>query len=189
VTESNLLTPQVAAVVGALLLLVLGLSACGGGSESSSSSSTAGTTTTTGGGKQGKKQSSAAIRRFGHEATASQAGVIEAIVHGYFSARAASEWGRACSYLAKPNRGLFAKVAATSEEVTGKGCAAGMADLAKSSPSSERAELAKLDVISVRVKGRDGYALYRSAGDKYSIPTIEEAGSWRLTAAAGTPRA
>ena len=52
---------------------------------------------------------------------------------------------------------------------------------------SERAALAKVDVIAVRVEGDRGYVLYKASGTEYAMPTADEAGSWKLAAASGTP--
>ena len=169
-----------------LTLLALGafaalaLSACGGGSSTTAGTSKSGNATANAG------KLHRAITRFGHQATAAQARPAETALLGYLSARAASEWSRACSYLTQPIRHLLGKIAARPKQVQGEGCAGYLQTAAAKLSSAQRADLAKADVTSVRIEASRGYVLYKSAGARQATALRREAGRWKLAATSAT---
>jgi len=149
---------------------------CGGGDDS----------TTTSGPRQSAQDR---VLEFGLEATSAQAKQAEATLRGYLSARVAGEWKKACTYLAKPIRRLFAQIgskAAESNGVKSKGCAGFVERSTRKLPASERASLARVDVTSVRVEDDQGFVIYKnSGGTEYSMSLRLEGGRWKLLGVTG----
>jgi hypothetical protein len=178
----TLASPRLAAVLAGLFALAAVAAGCGGGDDSTTTAGTPG-------------QSAAdRVREFGLEATSSQAKQAEAALDGYMNARVAGEWNKACSYLAKPIRKLFDRIGKKSKasgqgsQVTGKGCAGFVEESTRKLTPSERADLAKIDVTSVRVEDDRGYIIYKeTGGDEASMSLSQEGGEWKLMGIAGTP--
>lgn len=169
------------AAVLILALLPVSFAACGSGGDSSSSTAATGNDAVA-------QKAGRAIRRFGHEATGSQAKQAEAAVTGYLDARTAEEWSKACSYLAKSNRDFLAQAAAKVKQIQGDSCAAFLAASEAHLSASERADFAGADVEAVRVEDGQGLAIYgNSAGAEYSTSIKAEGGKWKVAASGGTP--
>lgn len=194
---SHLVPLQPAVALATLALSALALSACGSSSgstsdgttgSSSTSSSTSGRHRASTALAEARRRTARKIRYYGHEATASQAQQAEVVLHDYLDARAASRWGKACSYLAKGVHRLYGQIASSSKQIQGQGCA-GFVDSAtnKLSPA-QRTALAKSEVDSVRLEGERGYVLYSEAGGaEYATVVKREAGEWKIVGSVGAP--
>jgi hypothetical protein len=129
------------------------------------------------------------VREFGLEASGAQTKQAEAVLHGYMDARVAGEWKKACSYLAKPIRDLFDRIGRKAKEsgAAGKGCAGFVEESTRKLTPSQRADLARVEVTSVRVEDDRGYILYtETSGDESSMSLRREGGEWKLLGIGGT---
>lgn len=155
---------------------------CGGGGEGS-------TTTTTG--PTPAQRAQERIRHFGLEATGAEAKQARSALQGYLDARVAGEWSKACSYLAKPIRTLFGRFdskSQESQETKTKGCAGFVERSTRKLSPSERADLAKIKVTSVRVEDEQGYVLYKDAAGVERATSMKiEGGKWKVAGVTGTP--
>lgn len=178
--NSRKLRGRLAPLLAGLALLLAG---CGGGGKSSSGS-------TGGGNGNGSLAGSAAaqIKEFGSGAGRSETEQAEAALLGYLTARAAGEWSQACSYLAKSVRSLLGHIAVKSKRVKGKGCRGFIETSTEKLSPSERTDLTKVDVSSLRVEGERGYLLYKdAAGAEQATSMRSEGGRWKITSLLALP--
>ncbi len=163
----------------ALAVLAAVVVGCGGGGDNSTAT-TAGT--------EAAQRAHETIRKFGLEATAAEAKQAKAAMLGYQNARVAGEWSKACSYLAKPIRRLFGRIGSKTQEGDSKGCAGFVETSTRKLSPSERSDLAKVQVISVRVEDDQGYVLYKDVkGDEFANSMKIEGGKWKIGGITGTP--
>lgn len=100
--------------------------------------------------------------------------------------RNASAARRARFFLTRSVRQLLRRIAARFRNLDHKDCAGFLEDSTKKLSAQARAALAKVDVISVRIKGDHGYILY-AAGGRHAMPIEIEGGRWRVAGVLGTP--
>jgi hypothetical protein len=124
------------------------------------------------------------IQEYGEEADESELQEVAEIVHGFYVARAAGEWEKACSYLSAGLREQLEQLGAKSEV---KGCGPFLeAFTTKLSPSVWR-EITTVDAASVRHDGEQAFLIYRGAGKEiYAMPLHDEDGEWKVTALSAT---
>lgn len=129
------------------------------------------------------------IQEFGSEAEGSQFEQAAAALHGFLDARAAEDWGAACSYLAEGAKRPLEQLAAKAEQIEGANCAGILRRLTNPAATGElRKEAAQADVGSLRVEGDRAFVIYRGFGDSVlAIPMSEEGGEWKVASLAGTP--
>src|SRR5437868_6022291 len=99
--------------VAAAALIALGLAACGSGGDTTQSTAQAasgGESTSEAGADQGSRSGADSfkvqggdnsIQNYGEEADESEIAAVEKVLNGFLDARAAGNWAKACSYLAK----------------------------------------------------------------------------------------
>lgn len=127
----------------------------------------------------------ARVERFGTEASGRQARRIESNLRNYVDARSTGAWKRACSYLTTQSRDLLSRFSSRSSRAASGGCVAGLASVTGQLSAPERAELAVAGVVSVRVDGVDGYAIYETPrGGRYAMAVQREAGRWAVDGSA-----
>jgi hypothetical protein len=86
----------------------------------------------------------------------------------------------------QPVRNLLEQLAANSRQGKGRGCEGFMEASAGKMSQSERADLAKVDVLSLRVEGQKGYLLYKdSAGTERAMSVQREGGDWKVASLVG----
>jgi hypothetical protein len=187
--------------------LALGLAACGGG-DSTGSTSTATTATaprttgaTTTGADHGPSGSSPSsqkgsagfrtpggdnsIQNFGDEADAAEVEAANAVLSAYLQVRAKDDWATECTYLAKTTVAPLERLASSSTQLKGKGCAAILAALSSTTPASIRQNTLSGGIASLRVQGNRAFALYHGAkGVDYFVPMVKEDGEWKVGALA-----
>jgi hypothetical protein len=120
------------------------------------------------------------IPTFGSESTDSDRGRAEAALRAYLTARAKGDWQAACAGLAATTRQGIERLGGASK----KGCAALYAALSSRIPAAARAIPLTGALVSLRVKGRSGFALFygpRGKAEKYVMPMAREGGAWRVT--------
>ncbi|HEX4463765.1 MAG TPA: hypothetical protein VH042_03890 [Solirubrobacterales bacterium] len=127
------------------------------------------------------------IQEFGDESDESELQEAAEVVHGFYVARAAEEWDKACSYLAQPNVEQLEKLANQSAQSRGADCAGVLKAFTRPLPASVEREITTVDAGSLRREGEQGFLIYYGAGHvKYAMPLREEGGSWKVTALSGT---
>lgn len=127
------------------------------------------------------------IQEFGDESDESELQEAAEVVHGFYVSRAAEEWEKACSYLAKPNIEQLEKLANQSARSSGADCATVLKSFTRPLPASVEREITTVDAGSLRREGEQGFLIYYGAGRlKYAMPLREEGGSWKVAALSGT---
>ena len=173
--------------LAALLVLAFLVAGCGGGDDSNEGSSGGDSMATTGSPAAGSESSGSVsapalekAKGFGSEASGSEAREVEGALLGYLEAQANGEWSKACSYLAKDLRELQARIADAEQGGAGE-CPALATTTERLSPQ-ERADLAAVDIHSVRLEGDSGYIVYADgSGTEVAKPVEDEDGEWKLS--------
>ncbi|HET6998152.1 MAG TPA: hypothetical protein VFI03_06130 [Solirubrobacterales bacterium] len=150
------------------------------GEDSSSSSGEASAAFRTPGGDN-------SIQNFGEEAGGEEVEAASATLRGFMEARAASDWGAACTHLAAAAIKPLEDLASKSPQLKDKGCAAILAALVQGAPASTRANSLTDGIASLRVEGDRGFALYHGPkGINYFMTMTEEDGEWKVGSLAPT---
>lgn len=181
------------AIAGVLAACALGLGACG--SSTASTGASGGGPATVGNAHSPKTaatrterlqagraapfvaaEADNSIPTFGAEAARSDRAAAEARLQAYLGARAEGDWPAACS-------GLSAALVRQIEVLgDGKRCAAAYAALAGGAGAAARANPLKGRLLSLRVKGPGGFALFYGPGkQEYVMPMAREGGAWKIT--------
>lgn len=122
------------------------------------------------------------IPTFGADAPARARARAEDSLRRYLAARAGGAWGRACAGLAASLRSQVEGLGG------GRSCSAAYAALSAGQPASSRAASLTGKLVSLRVKGRSGFALWVDRhGQKYVMPMAREDGRWRVAQIAPVP--
>lgn len=103
----------------------------------------------------------------------------------YLAARVASNWPRACGYLAARVRHGLARIGENARKGGGKGCAGGAARLFSRAPDSTVPRGASVRVLGLRAEGSRSHALviYRDdTGRRLALPLSREGGEWKVSA-------
>jgi hypothetical protein len=127
------------------------------------------------------------VQEFGDEGDESELQKAAEVVHGFYVSRAAEEWDKACSYLAKANIEQLEQLASQSPQLKGAGCAPILKAFTRPVPASVNREVTTVDAGSLRHEGEQGFLIYYGAGHAtYTMPLREEDGTWKVTALSGT---
>jgi len=127
------------------------------------------------------------IQEFGGESDESELQEAAEVVHGFYVSRAAEEWDRACSYLAKSNIEQLEKLANQSARSQGADCPTVLKAFTQPLPAAIEREITTVDAGSLRHEGEQGFLIYFGAGHvKYSMPLRDEGGAWKVAALSGT---
>lgn len=127
------------------------------------------------------------IQEFGGESGESELQEAAEVVHGFYVSRAAEEWDKACSYLAKSNIEQLEQLANQSAKSQGADCATVLKAFTRPLPASVDREITTVDAGSLRREGEQGFLIYYGAGHvKYAMPLRDEGGVWKVTALSGT---
>lgn len=127
------------------------------------------------------------VPEFGEEAGESELQEAAEVVHGFYVSRAAEEWDKACSYLAKPNAEQLEKLARQASKSKGTDCATALKAFTQPLPVAAEREITTVDAGSLRQEGEQGFLIYYGAGHvKYTMPLRNEGGSWKVTGLSGT---
>ncbi len=127
------------------------------------------------------------IQEFGGESDESELQEAAEVVHGFYVSRAAEEWDRACSYLAKSNIEQLEQLASQSPQSKGADCATVLKAFTQPLPAAVEREITTVDAGSLRHEGEQGFLIYYGAGHvKYAMPLKDEGGAWKVTALSGT---
>lgn len=125
------------------------------------------------------------IQEYGEEADESELQEVAEIVHGFYVARAAGEWEKACSYLSASLREQLEQLGRKSEV---KGCGPFLEAFTTKLSASTWREITTVDAASMRHDGEQAFLIYRGAGkETYAMPLNEEDGEWKVTALSATP--
>jgi hypothetical protein len=186
---------RAAAIGSAILAASICLVACGGGGSSSADSTTPppGTKTSTATSPQTPATLAAermaaghaasfvraefdnSVPTFGSEADATERAAAGASLGRYLRARARQDWAAACRGLAASTREGFEKLArshATS-------CAPILAALSR---KADLADPLTAGLLSLRVRGRNAFALFYGPGhQQYIVPMLREGDAWKPT--------
>lgn len=128
------------------------------------------------------------IQEFGEETGESELQQAAEALHGFYVARAAGEWERACSYLAKQVAKQLEQLASRSPQLKGKGCGAVLNALTRPLPPAAERETTQIDAGSLRQEGERAFLIYSGAeGKAYATPMQLEGGAWKVGSLAGTP--
>ena len=172
---SRNVTLRLASVL-ALLALSFGLAACGGFDSGQPRDS--------GGGAEQFIVPGAdnTIQEFGSEATGSESEEIATALHNFLDARARGNWHAACAYLAPSTVRSYEKLLAKSSKIKDKNCAGVLEAITSPATVGKlREEAAAVDVGSVRVKGRQAFAIYTGPGGAVvAVSVLNENGVWRV---------
>lgn len=127
------------------------------------------------------------IQEFGDESGESELQEAAEVVHGFYVSRAAEEWDKACSYLAKSNIEQLEKLANQSAQSKGADCATVLKAFTRPLPAAVEREITTVDAGSLRREGEQGFLIYFGAGGvKYAMPLRDEGGRWKVAALSGT---
>ncbi len=127
------------------------------------------------------------IQEFGGESDESELQEAAEVVHNFYLSRAAQEWDKACSYLAKSNIEQLEQLANQSAKSQGADCATVLKAFTRPLPAAVEREITTVDAGSLRRDGEQGFLIYYGAGHiKYAMPLREEGGAWKVTALSGT---
>ncbi len=127
------------------------------------------------------------IQEFGDESGESELQEAAEVVHGFYVSRAAEEWDKACSYLAKSNIEQLEKLANQSTQSQGADCATVLKAFTQPLPAAVEREITTVDAGSLRHEGEQGFLIYFGAGHvKYAMPLRDEGGDWKVAALSGT---
>lgn len=127
------------------------------------------------------------IQEYGDESGESELREAAEVVHAFYVSRAAEEWDKACSYLAKANIEQLEQLANQSPQSKGADCATILKAFTRPLPASVEREITTVDAGSLRREGEQGFLIYYGAGHvKYAMPLRDEGGTWKVTALSGT---
>lgn len=127
------------------------------------------------------------IQEFGAESDEAELQEAAEVVHGFYVSRAAQEWDKACSYLAKSNIKQLEQLANQSAKSQGADCATVLEAFTRPLPADVEREITTVDAGSLRREGEQGFLIYFGAGQvKYAMPLKSEGGSWKVAALSGT---
>lgn len=135
------------------------------------------------------------IQEFGEEASESELTEAAEAVHDYYVAFSQDDWATACSYLSKGLKEGMEHLSASTKD--GKmGCEEASASFYRDRPSAERSELTRVDAVSLRREGDQGFLLYHGPeydtggsygpGDLYAMNLRFEDEGWKMGIATGT---
>lgn len=129
------------------------------------------------------------VQEFGDEADGSERDEAAAVLHSYLDARAAGDWGAACSYMARSIVESFEKLVASADQIKDKSCANVMERLTNpAAKPAMKAEAEQADVGSLRIEGDRAFAIYSGPdGVVLTMPMTKEDGSWKVGSLIGTP--
>ena len=120
------------------------------------------------------------IPTYGGEGSGSQEAEAAGALAAYLKARAAGEWGRACSLMGATVRRQLA-VLSRAGGGGGGGCAKISATLSKRLRASELANPMVGGITALRVKGEKAFALfYGPHRQQFLMPMVSEGGSWKV---------
>jgi hypothetical protein len=127
------------------------------------------------------------IQEFGDESDESELQEAAEVVHGFYVSRAAEEWDKACSYLAKTNIEQLQQLANQSAQSKGADCATVLEAFTRPLAAAVAREITTVDAGSLRHEGEQGFLIYFGAGHvKYAMPLRAEGGAWKVAALSGT---
>jgi hypothetical protein len=127
------------------------------------------------------------VQEFGDEGDESELQEAAEIVHGFYVSRAAEEWDKACSYLAKANIEQLEQLGSQSPQFKNAGCAPILKAFTRPVPASVNREITTVDAGSLRHEGEQGFLIYHGAGNvTYAMPLRDEGGTWKVAALSGT---
>lgn len=126
------------------------------------------------------------IQEFGEEADESELQEAAEVVHGFFVARATSDWEAACSDLSKAMEQQMKQLAQSSTELKNKDCASFLEAFTSHLSAQEWQEITTVDAGSLRSDGDQSFLIYYGA-DKavYAMPLQQEDGGFKVGALAG----
>lgn len=129
------------------------------------------------------------IQTYGVEAPRADRARATAVAKAYLGARANRDWGKACSYLVTLMRAKLAQLAKYSKG-RAAGCAGAMESFAAQTPKAELRAAADIEALSLRVKGPQGFLIYRDdKGEPYDLSLNLLGGDWKVAALTGIPLA
>lgn len=123
------------------------------------------------------------ILGFGHPASEADKGAITALVERYYAAAAANDGQGACSQIYLIFRESIPEAYGQSPgppSLRGNTCAVVMSKLFKQHHSQLLADSTHLQVTSVRLEGKQGYALLRFRSEPRELQLHSELGVWRI---------
>ena len=127
------------------------------------------------------------IQEFGDESDESELQEAAEVVHSFYVSRAAEEWNKACSYLAKSNIEQLEQLAKRSAQSKGADCATVLKAFTRPLSASVEREITTVDAGSLRHEGEQGFLIYYGAGHvTYAMPLRDEGGVWKVAALSGT---
>lgn len=128
------------------------------------------------------------IQEYGEEADDAELEAASEVAVAYMGARAQGDWKKTCTYMAESAVKPLERIAASSPQFEGDGCAAVLEAFLGSTPAPDRASTIAGGVGSLRVDGARAFALYHGTdGRDYFLPLVEEDGEWKIGALAESP--
>lgn len=127
------------------------------------------------------------VQEFGDEGDESELQEAAEVVHSFYVSRAAEEWDKACSYLAKANIEQLEQLGSQSPQFKNAGCAPILKAFTRPVPAAVNREVTTVDAGSLRHEGEQGFLIYFGAGHvTYAMPLKDEGGTWKVAALSGT---
>jgi hypothetical protein len=123
------------------------------------------------------------VQTFGREADDAESAEATQAVRGFFGGRADGEWAAACYYVSAETTATL-----TGLVKDGAGCVSALRELSRQAPRKALKQEARVKVGSVRIKGDQGFVIYKGMGGEwFAVPLNKEGGAWKLGALAGYP--
>jgi len=124
------------------------------------------------------------IQEYGEEKDESELQEAAEAVHGFFVARATSDWAKACGYLSKAMSEQLEQLAASSTELEDKGCAPFLEAFTSKLSASAWRETTAVDARSLRQEGEQAFLIYYGEPHKtaYAMPLKVEDGQFKVGA-------
>ena len=134
------------------------------------------------------------VQTYGAESSDGEREQAAIAVQGFLDARAAGEWGKACSYLTAPTLTSIEQLAKRSQSQGSEvsGCAGVMQALNERIPEEIRRQSARIErVLSFRIEGDQGFLLFIGppTATLFSVPMNLEGGIWKVGSLTPNPLA
>jgi hypothetical protein len=129
------------------------------------------------------------IPDYGAEAPSSERARATAALAAFLRARAAGDWGMACTYLAAATRTQLERfLGSVKAKAKTGGCARVLGELSKGSAAHTETLTLTNGVAALRIKGTSAFALFHGPkGSKYVMPMRSEGGVWKVSQLAPLP--
>jgi hypothetical protein len=128
------------------------------------------------------------IARYGAEAPAAEREAIEPRIETFVNERARRRWPAVCSRLSAALKAELRRFVAGSKKLAGASCATILAALNPKPNPFVRDQAGEIELLSLRAKGPQAFAIYRAANETVLyLPLRREGGRWSVGSVDAAP--